>query len=73
MHEIVSKRIIKMFMISILSCLLVVLFFGIRDNCSATYKVDKFQDLTKRLSTTTEPRKIVRDSLQLQSQERLCI
>ena len=59
MHEIVSKRIIKMFMISILSCLLVVLFFGIRDNCSATYKVDKVQDLTKRLSTTTEPRKIV--------------
>jgi hypothetical protein len=59
MHEIVSKRIIKMFMISILSCLLVVFFFGIRDNCSATYKVDKFQDLTKRLSTTTEPRKIV--------------
>jgi hypothetical protein len=59
MHAIVSKRIIKMFMISILSCLLVVFFFGIRDNCSATYKVDKFQDLTKRLSTTTEPRKIV--------------
>ena len=58
MHEIVSKRIIKMFVILILSCLLVVFFFGTRDNCSATDNVDKFQDLTKRLSETTEPKKI---------------
>lgn len=59
MHAIVSKRIIKMSMILILSCLLVVFFFGTRDNCSATDNVVKFQDLTKRLSTTTGPKTIV--------------
>jgi hypothetical protein len=58
MHEIVTKRIIKIFMSMLLSGLIVGPFLGTRDICSATDNVDKFQNLTRQLSTTTEPKKI---------------
>lgn len=57
MYEIVSKIIIKIFMILILGGLLVGSLWGTHDSCSATDNNEKFQKLTKQPFTASEPNK----------------